>query len=81
MNFIKKHLLQKELLSLESKITRYYALSSWKLELESNQGNIIQKLFNRYFLSRCNIEYDSLRDKVPSFESKIYEIKSMLRDY
>jgi len=81
MNFIKKHLLQKELLSLESKITRYYALSSWKLELESNQGNIIQKLFDRFLLTRCNIEYESLRDKVPSFESRVYEIKSMFRDY
>ena len=81
MNFIKKHLLRKELLDLESKITRFYALSTWKNELESNRCNIIQKLFNRYFLSRCNIEYDSLRDKVTSFESKIYEIKSMLRDY
>jgi len=81
MNFIKRHFLNKELLGLESKITRYYALSSWKLKLESNQGNVIQKLWNEFLLNRANIEYDSLNPKIPNIESRIYEIKSQLRDY
>ena len=80
MNFIKRHFLQKELLSIEAKITKFYALSTWKNELEGKRGNIIQKLFNRYLLTRCTIEYDSMRDKVPSFESRMYQIKIELSD-
>ena len=81
MNGIKKHFLKKEMLKLEFQLTRYYALSTWRTELENKQGNFIQKIWTNHLLTRCNIEYDSLRYKVPSFESRIYEIKSILRDY
>jgi len=82
MNFIKHHFLQKELLSLEAKLTRYYAVSSLKHELESKTNlNIFYNLWNRYLLNRTNIEYDSLSNKIPQIESRIYEIKSQLRDY
>jgi len=81
MNFIKRHFLQRELLSLEAKMTRYYALSSWKIELEAKQGSIIKKLCNGFLLHRANIEYDSLSPNIPKYESRIYEIKSQLREY
>lgn len=81
MNVIKKYFLRKELLKLESQLTRYYALSTWRTELENNQGNIIQKIWTNHLLTRCNIEYNYLSPKIPSMESRIYEIKSSLRDY
>ena len=81
MNFIKRHFLQKELLSLEAKITRFYALSTWRAELENKQCNVIQQLFSRYLLHKANIEYEYLSPKIPSIESRIYEIRSQLREY
>jgi len=81
MNFIKRHLLERELLSLEYKITRFYALSTWRTELENKQGNIIQKLFSRYFLHKANIEYESLSTGIQNIEFRIIGIKSELREY
>ena len=81
MNFIKHHFLKKELLSLEVTINRFYALSTWRAELENNECNIIQKLLNRYLLHKAIIEYEYLRQNVPSYESRIDEIKIELRNH
>lgn len=81
MNVIKKHLLRKELLKLESQLTRYYTLSTWRIELENKQCNTIQKLFSRYLLHKANIEYESLSPRIQNIEFRIREIKSELREY
>jgi len=75
-------MLERELRTLEYQLTRYYAVSSLKHELESKTNlNIFHNLWNRYLLNRTNIEYNSLSPKIPNYESRIYEIKSQLRDY
>jgi len=81
MNFIKRHFLRKELIGLESKITRFYALSTWRTELENKQCNVIQKIWNGFLLNRANIEYDSLSPKIPNIEHRIHEIKIELINY
>ena len=50
-------------------------------ELENKQGNIIQQLFSSYLLHKANIEYEYLSPKIPSIESRIYEIRSQLSEY
>ena len=73
--------MEREKLSLEVKLTRYYALSTWRAELENKQCNVIQQLFSSYLLHKANIEYEYLSPKIPSIESRIYEIRSQLREY
>lgn len=81
MNFIKRGLLERELRNLEFELTRYYALSTWITQLEGKKGNVIQKALNGFALNRANREYESLSPKVPNIESRIYKIKSELREY
>ena len=50
-------------------------------ELENNCCMILPCLFSSYLLHKANIEYEYLSPKIPSIESRIYEIRSQLREY
>ena len=82
MNFIKKHLLERELMNLESHTSRFFAISSIRadIELERN-SNFVKRLWNGFLYHRTGIEYNSLRDKMPRIDSRIEEIKIKLRNY
>lgn len=79
MNFIKKHLLERELLTLEYKINRHYALSIRKAELETKQSNFFTKTWNQYQYNHVMPEYELLSKQLPIIEVKILEIKDQLR--
>jgi len=81
MNFIKKHLLERELMNLESQSSRFFAISSLRadIELERN-SNFAKRLWNGFLYHRTGIEYNSLRNKMPRIDSRIEEIKIELRN-
>jgi len=79
MNFIKKHLLERELLTLEYKVKRHYALSARKAELETKQSNLFTMAWNQYQHNHVMPEYELLSKQLPMIESRILEIKDQLR--
>jgi len=81
MNFIKKHILERELMNLESQTSRFFAISSIRAEIElERNSNLAKRLWNGFLYHRTGIEYNSLRDKMPRIDSRIDEIKIELRD-
>lgn len=80
MNFIKKHLLERELLSLQNQQSRYFAISSLRAEIELERNTSFPKrLWNDFLYHRTGIEFDSLNRKMPRIESRIDEIRIELR--
>jgi len=79
MNFIKKHLLERELIPLEYKVNRHYALSTRKAELETKQSNFFTKSWNQYQYNHVVSEYELLSKQLPMIEGRILEIKDQLR--
>ena len=79
MNFIKKHFLNRELLTLEYKVNRHYALSARKAELETKQSSFFTRTWNQYQYNHVVPEYELLLKQLPMIESRILEIKDQLR--
>ena len=79
MNFIKKHLLERELLTLEYKINRHYALSTRKAELETKKSGFLSRGWNQYQYNHVIPEYELLSKQLPMIEGRILEIKDQLR--
>jgi len=79
MNFLKKHHLQRELLELEYKLERHYALSVRSVELEKPTSNILKKFFNWYASNHVRAEYELLSKQRPAIEYRIEDIKEELR--
>ena len=79
MNFITKGLLERQLLTLEYKLQRHYALSTRKAELETNQSNFFTKTWNQYQYNHVIPEYELLSKQLAMIEAKILEIKDQLR--
>ena len=82
MNFIKKHLLERELMNLQGQQSRFFAISSIRADIELERNSSFPKrLWNGFLYHRTGIEYDSLRDKMPRIDSRIEEIQIELRNY
>ena len=79
MNPIKKHFLNRELITLEYKVNRHYALSARKAELETKQSNLFTRAWNQYLYNHVMPEYELLSKQLPMIESRILEIKDQLR--
>ncbi len=79
LNPIKKHLLNRELITLEFKVARHYVLSGRKIELETSQTNAVKKILNHFEYNRLVPEYELLSEQLPRIESRINEIKEKLR--
>ena len=77
MNSINRYLLRKELLELQNKLERHYALAQLKVELENKQGNVLSKFWNQY---QVMPEYELLSEQLPMIEARILEIKDQLRN-
>lgn len=80
MNFIKKHLLNRELITLEYKVNRHYALSTRKAELETKQSSFFTKTWNQYQYNHVMPEYELLSKQLPMIESRIEEINEELKN-
>jgi len=78
MNFIKKHLLERELIALEYKVNRHYALSTRKPELETRQSNFFTRTWNQYQYNHVMPEYELLSKQLPMIQSRIKDIKDQL---
>ena len=79
LNLIKKHFLNRELLTLEYKVNRHYALSTRKAELETKQSNFFTKSWNQYQYNHVKPEYELLSKQLPLIKGRILEIKEQLR--
>jgi len=79
MNMIKKVLLNQELLTLEYKVKRHYALSARKVELETKQSSFFTRTWNQYQYNHVMPEYELLSKQLPLIEARIEDIKDQLR--
>ena len=80
MNFIKKHFLNRELLTLEYKVNRHYALSARKAELETKQSSFFTRTWNQYQYNHVIPEYELLSKQLPMIQSRIEEINDELKN-
>jgi len=80
LNPIKKHLLNRELLTLEYKVSRHYALSTRKAELETKRSGFFTKSWNQYQHNHVVPEYELLSKQLPMIQSRIEEINEELKN-
>lgn len=82
MNFIKRHFLQKELLGLENQRSRFFAISEIRADIElERSSSFVKRLWNGFLYHRTGIEYNALCEKMPRIQTRIDEVKSILRNY
>jgi len=80
MNFMKKHLLERELMNLQRQQSRFFAISSIRADIELDRNsNLTKRLWNGFLYHRTGLEFNDLTKKMPRIEFRISEIKNELQ--